>query len=107
MRQKRRPYQVLMDECSADSSLWDLETHIAGCFAGYNQKQEFGTAVYFALEILWESPSRGNVSRAMVSPRNLARPAEPLGQMPLLRCLGFALMRSLPPGSHTRRWGHL
>ena len=53
MRRNKSPYQVMMEELAVDSSLWDLETHIAGCFAGYQQNQEFGTAVYFALEMLW------------------------------------------------------
>ena len=52
MRNKRRPHQILMEELAPDSSLWDLETHIKGCFAGHQLEPEFGTAVYFALEML-------------------------------------------------------
>ena len=53
MRKNKSPYQVMMEEVAADKSLWDRDTHIKGCFAGYQHEAEFGTAVYFALEMLW------------------------------------------------------
>ena len=80
MRNKRRPYQVLMDEQVADSGLWDLDTHIAGCFAGYQQNQGFGTAVYFALEMLSGIAVQGThleakgLTKKLISPDGSLRP---------------------------------
>ena len=79
-RDKRRPYQVLMDERAADPSLWDLESHIAGCFAGYQHKPDFGTAVYFALEMLWgvavqgKRLERDGLTKKLISPEGTLRP---------------------------------
>ena len=48
----KRPYQRVMDELGADLVRFDLEKHIRGCFAGYQNRPDEGTAVYFALEML-------------------------------------------------------
>ena len=42
---------IIMDEL-ADGQPWDLGKHLSGCLAGYQTDPNYGTAVFFALEVL-------------------------------------------------------
>ncbi len=48
-----RPSKVVLDEFAGKHIPWDLEKHLNGCLAGYQQNRSYGTAVHFALEALW------------------------------------------------------
>ena len=48
-----RPYEIVMNELTAERMPWDLEEHLNGCLAGYQSAPSYGAAVYFALEALW------------------------------------------------------
>ena len=42
---------IIMDEL-ADGQPWDLDKHLSGCLGGYQTDPNYGTAVFFALEVL-------------------------------------------------------
>lgn len=47
----KRPSDKVLDELGKDIG-WDIDKHLSGCLAAYQQNASYGTAVYFALEAI-------------------------------------------------------
>jgi hypothetical protein len=48
-----RPFQVVMEELAGEQDFWNLQDHLNGCLAGYQNQPSYSAAVFFALEALW------------------------------------------------------
>jgi hypothetical protein len=48
----KRPSDKVLDELLAKNVGWDIDKHLTGCLAAYQQNTSYGTAVYFALEAI-------------------------------------------------------
>jgi hypothetical protein len=52
-RQGPRPFEIVMDEAGEDAFPWNLDEHLNGCVAAYQNQPSYAAAVYFALEAIW------------------------------------------------------
>ena len=52
-RQGPRPFEIVMDEAGEEAFPWNLDEHLNGCVAAYQNEPSYTAAVYFALEAIW------------------------------------------------------